>query len=134
MEMDDLPIRATFSNDERIASRQVYRLVRRNAHNRVETGYHHGRIRYLQDRMFAESRSIFSATKHSFKIPAYALWRGNERFAAGADHHGIGRVKFDDAVDVRISECIGPFFHDLQRILFWSCIRARRKRNEQNDS
>src|SRR6187397_1112863 len=113
MEMDDLPIRATFNNHERIAPRQIYRLVRRNAHNRVEASHDNGRIRDLQDRMFTEGRGIFSAAEHTLKIPAYPFWRSNERFAARADHHSIGRVEFDNAVDVRISECSGPFFHDL---------------------
>ena len=73
MEMDDLPIRATFSNDERIAPRQIYRLVRHNAHNRIEAGHDNSRIRDLQDRMFAEGWSIFSAAEHSLKILAYAF-------------------------------------------------------------
>ena len=127
MEMDDLPIRATFNNHERIAPRQVYRLVRRNAHNRVEASHDNGRIRDLQDRMFAKGRSIFSAAEHTLKILAYPFWRSNERFAASADHHSISRVKFNDAVEVRTSECIGPCFHDLQRFLFWACIYSRRK-------
>src|SRR6478752_1266013 len=107
MEMDDLPIRATFGNDERIAPRQIYRLVRRNAHNRVEASHDNGRIRDLQDRMFAEGGGILSAAEHTLKILAYPFWRSNERFAAGANHNNIGRVKFDDAVDVGISECTG---------------------------
>src|SRR4051794_23584536 len=114
MEMDDLPIRATFSNDERIAPGQTYRLLRHNARNRVEASHDNGRIRDLQDRMFPEGGSIFSAAEHTLKILSHPFWRSNKRFAAGADHHGVGRVKFDDAVDVRISECIRPFFNDLQ--------------------
>src|SRR4051794_31059636 len=100
MEMDDLPIRVTFSNDERIAPRQINRLVRYKAYNRVEASDHNRRIRDLQGRMFAEGRSIFSAAEHTLKILAYPFWRRNERFAAGADQHSIGCVEFDDAIEV----------------------------------
>ena len=67
MEMDDLPIRATFSDHERIAPRQIYRLVPHDADNRVKASHDNGRIRDLQDRMFAEGRSVLSAAEHSLK-------------------------------------------------------------------
>ena len=56
MEVDDLPIRRTLGNDERIASCEIERLVGENADDGVEARHDNGGIRDLQHGMFAKRR------------------------------------------------------------------------------
>ncbi len=45
---------------------------------------------------------------------------GHNGLATGAQEKGVWRVELDDAIDVGVRKCSGPFLQDLKRLLFWS--------------
>lgn len=121
MEMHDLPLRAAFRDHKCDATIRAERRPIPHTGHCIQSGEKDRSIRQYRCGVAVELCASWPVIQERLLEVFANLFRSNDnRLATGTQESGVGCVELDDAINIGVGKCLGPFLQYLKRILLWA--------------
>src|SRR3954447_21983992 len=133
MEMHYLPLDAAFRDHKRDATISAERRPISHTGHCIQASKKDRSIRQYRCDVAVDLCASWPVIQECLLEICTNLFRlADNRLATGAQESGIRGVQLDDAINIRIRKCLGPFLQYLKRIFFRSGGNGRAKRSKQD--